>query len=227
VTTVIQHEGKGADPKRQTGPHAHSLNADPSGKFAIACDLGIDRVDVYRLDVAAAKLTANNPSGATVAPGSGPRHVAFSGDGKFLYVVNEMGNTVNVFAWDGERGSLKELQTVPTLPADFKGTDTASEVAVAPSGRFVYSANRGHDSIAIFARDVGSGKLEPRGHVQCGGSWPRNFRIDPTGKFMLVTNEKSSNVVEFRIDQQSGALTPSGEVANVPTPMCAKFLEMK
>ena len=225
ANSVIQHEGKGADPKRQTGPHAHSINPDPSGKFAIACDLGIDRVDVYRLDPATAKLTANDPNGVTLTPGSGPRHLVFSKDGKFLYVVNELANTVTVLAWDGERGSLSEVQTVPTLPADFKGTDTASEIAVGPSGRFVYSANRGHDSIAIFARDAASGKLEPRGHVLCGGSWPRGFRIDPTGKFMLVTNEKSSTVVEFRIDQESGALTPSGEVVSVPTPMCAKFLD--
>src|SRR5439155_4152127 len=133
--------GKGADPKRQNGPHAHSINADPGGKFALACDLGIDRVGVYRLDAATAKLEANDPSGATLSPGSGPRHAAFAPDGKFLYIVNELANTVTVMTWDGERGALAEIQTVPTLPADFKGTDTASEIAVAPSERFAYSAN--------------------------------------------------------------------------------------
>jgi 6-phosphogluconolactonase len=225
--SVIQHSGSSANKERQSGPHAHSLNADPSGKFAISCDLGTDRVDVYKLDAAPAKLTENDPPFATVAPGSGPRHLAFSKDQKFVYVANEVNNTVTVFAWDGSRGSLSEVQTIGTLPADYSGTDTVSEVQVSPSGRFVYAANRGSNTMAIFAADQSTGKLEPRGHVPCGGNWPRNFRIDPSGKFMLVTNERSGNVVEFRIDDATGALTPTGESVQIPTPMCAKFLEAK
>ena len=134
-------------------------------------------------------------------------------------------NTITVFAWDGSRGTLTEVQTINTLPADYRGTDTASEVQVSPNGRFVYAANRGSNTIAIFAADQSSGKLESRGHVPCGGNWPRNFRIDPGGRFMLVTNERSGNVAEFAIDASTGALAPTGESVQIPTPMCAKFLE--
>jgi 6-phosphogluconolactonase len=222
--SVVQDQGKGPNEKRQEGPHAHSFYADPSNRFALACDLGTDNVLVFKLDAATAKLTANDPPLAKVPAGSGPRHLAFHPNAKFAYVINELSNTVTAFAWDAERGTLREIQNITTLPADYKETSYCAEVRVHPSGKFLYGSNRGHDSIAIFAIDAASGKLEPRGFVSTGGKWPRNFEIDPTGKWLIAANEHSDDLVVFKIDQTSGQLTPTGERAPVPSPSCVRFL---
>jgi len=223
-SAFIQHEGKSVNPKRQEGPHAHSIYADPADRFVLTCDLGLDKVFGYRFEGASGKLAANDPPFAKIAPGSGPRHLAFSKDGKFVYVINEMGNTVVVFSYDALHGALTEVQTISTLPADFKGESYCSEVLVHPSGKFLYGANRGHDSIAVFAMDQASGKLESRGQVNCGGKWPRNFGIDPSGKWLLVANEHSNDVAVFAIDQETGGLKFTGVKETVPTPSCVRFL---
>jgi 6-phosphogluconolactonase len=217
-----QHEGKSVDPKRQEGPHAHSFFCDPTNRFALAPDLGLDRVMIYRLDPTKGTLETHG-FGAT-APGAGPRHLAFGKGGRFCYVINEMGNTVSVFAWDAQGGALREEQTISTLPADFSGVSYCSEVLVHPSGKFLYGANRGHDSIAAFAIDPSSGRLTAREQFACGGHWPRNFGIDPSGKWLVVANEKSDSVVVFAIDLESGALRETGEKVEVGTPMCVRFL---
>lgn len=218
----VQHEGKSVDPKRQAGPHAHSFFIDPTNTFALAPDLGMDRVMIYKLDAVGGTLEANG-FGAT-APGAGPRHLAFGKDGKFCYVIDEMGNTVTVFHWDAQKGALREEQTVGTLPKDFKGVSSCSEVLVHPSGTFLYGANRGHDSITVFEIDPISGQLTVKGQVPCGGHWPRNFGIDPSGRWLVVANEKSDSVVVFEIDQESGGLRETDQKVEIGTPMCVRFL---
>ena len=231
-SAVVQHEGppggKGPNEKRQAGPHAHSFNVDPGNRFALAADLGTDKVMIYRFDADSGKITPNDPPFAQVAPGAGPRHLAFGPgkNGKFAYVINEMGNTVTVFAWDAQRGAMSEVQTIGTLPPDFTGSNTTAEVLVHPSGKFLYGSNRGHDSIAIFTIDPSTGKLQAHGHTKTGGKTPRNFGIDPTGKFLVAANQQSDNIVVFRIDESTGTLTATGTTAEVGTPTCVRFLKL-
>jgi 6-phosphogluconolactonase len=224
--SVVQDAGKGPDAKRQEGPHAHSINVDPSGKFALGCDLGLDKVFVFKLDPAAASLTANDPPAGTVAPGAGPRHTSFHPDGKHAFVINEMGNTITVFRWDAAKGTLTEVQSVPTLPAGANaGGNTTAEVVVHPSGKFVYGSNRGHDSIADYAWDAAAETLTPIGHTPTGGKTPRNFNIDPTGTWLLAANQGSGTVTVFRVDAATGKLTATGESAAIDKPVCVKFLQ--
>lgn len=221
-----QHEGKGTDPARQEGPHAHSINLDPANHFAFAADLGLDKVFVYRFDAAKGALTPNTPAFASVAPGSGPRHLSFHPNGHYAYVINEMASTVTAFNYDAAKGILTELQTISTLPEGFKGSTTTAEIRVHPSGKFLYGSNRGHDSISIFSIDVSTGKLTSAGHQSTQGKTPRNFNIDPTGQFLIAANQDSDSVVIFRIDAQTGQLTPTGQTLDVPKPVCVKFLPL-
>jgi 6-phosphogluconolactonase len=223
-SSFIQHEGKGSDPSRQEGPHAHSINLDLAGRFAVAADLGLDKVFIYRYDEVKGTLAANDPPFAEVAPKSGPRHFAFHPDGRFGYVISEMANTVTAFAYDASKGRLQKIQTISTLPADFRGASYTAEVQVHRSGKFVYGSNRGHDSIAIFAVDAQSGKLSSVGVEPTQGRNPRNFAIDPTGAYLLAENGDSGTIVVFRIDAQSGALRPTGQSVRVPKPVCIKMI---
>jgi 6-phosphogluconolactonase len=227
--SVVQHQGSSADKQRQEGPHAHCITVAPragNGKAnrALVADLGLDKVLVYQFD-ASKGLVPNDPPAATTAPGAGPRHVAFGRDGKHVYVNGEMTSTVSTFTYDPATAAMKEIQTLSTLPGDFdKSKNSTAEIAVHPSGKFVYVSNRGHDSIAIFKVDEKSGKLTAAGHQGTQGKTPRNFGIDPTGQFLLAANQSTDTVVVFTIDPQTGALTPTGTVANVPTPVCVTFV---
>ena len=223
ASAAIQHKGKSVNPGRQDGPHAHSVNLDPSNRFAFVADLGLDQVLIYRFDAIKGTLAANDPPFAPVAAGSGPRHFAMHPSGKSAYVINEMANTVTVFAFDATRGSLQELQSVSTLPPDFKGTSHTAEVVVHPSGKFVYGSNRGHDSLAIFAVDPATGKLTSRGNQSTGGKTPRNFAIDPSGKWLLAENQDSGTIVVLGINPETGALTQTGHSLEVPVPVCVRF----
>ncbi|MBI1792348.1 MAG: lactonase family protein [Acidobacteria bacterium] len=227
ATTFIQHEGSGADPKRQQGPHAHSIHPARGNRFVIATDLGLDQVLSYRFDAAKGLLTPNQPPFTKLAPGAGPRHFAFHPAGRFAYVINEMKSTVTALAYDAARGSFQELQTVTTLPQDFQGENNTAEVQVHPSGKFLYGSNRGHDSIAIFAIDAAKGTLTPIDRVSTQGKTPRNFGIDPTGAWLLAANMGSDNIVAFRIDLATGRLTPTGQVLEAGSPVCVKFVPMK
>jgi 6-phosphogluconolactonase len=224
ASAFIQHAGKGTDPGRQEGPHAHSINLDRTGRFAVAADLGLDKVFVYKFDAEKGSLGPNEPPCAKVAHGSGPRHFAFSPDGKFGYVINEMANTITGFKFDAENGSLSEIDTVSTLPATFRGTSFTAEVQFHPSGKFVYGSNRGHDSIAVFAVEPETGKLSLVEIEPTQGKNPRNFAIDPTGAFLLAENGDSGTIVVFRIDANSGALTSTGQTVRVPKPVCIKII---
>ncbi|WZP00878.1 lactonase family protein [Isosphaeraceae bacterium EP7] len=224
ASTFIQHKGEVADPARQGGPHAHSANIDASNKYAFVADLGLDRIFVYKLDHETATLVPNDPPAAKVAPKSGPRHFAFHPGGEYAYVINEISNTVTAFKYDAAAGTLQEIQTVTTLPADFKGTSNTAEVQVHPSGKFVYGSNRGHDSIASFAVDQASGKLTPTGFQAEGIKTPRNFGVDPTGAFVLVANQAGDSISVFAVDQADGTLKPTGKSVAVPKPVCIKFV---
>jgi 6-phosphogluconolactonase len=223
ATSSIQHEGSSIDPRRQQGPHAHSINLDAAGRFAFVADLGLDEVLIYRFDAAKGKLTPNDPPSTKVAPGAGPRHFAFHPTGRYAYVINELSSTVTALRYDARQGSLASLQTVSTVPEGFDGRSTTAEVRVHPSGKFLYGSNRGHDSIACFAVDTATGKLTPIGHQSTQGKTPRNFGIDPTGSYLLAANQGTGNVVVFRIDPQTGMLRPAEQSITVPMPVCIKM----
>lgn len=219
-----QHQGTGTDPGRQRGPHGHSINLDPTEAFAVAADLGLDQLLVYKYDVKAGTLTANDPPFATLAPSSGPRHFDFHPNGRLAFAINELASTVTAFQFDPETGILTETQTLSSLPQDFEGTSYTADIHVHPSGRFLYGSNRGHDSIAIFQIDEQAGTLTPLGHQSTGGETPRNFGIDPTGQFLLAANQGTNSVVVFRIETETGALIPTGHQVEVPMPVCVKFM---
>jgi 6-phosphogluconolactonase len=220
----IQHKGSGADPRRQAGPHAHSINLDAANRFAVAADLGLDKLLVYRFDAAQGTLTPNDPPSTALPPRSGPRHFAFHPDGRHAYVIDEMNSTVTALAYDADKGTLTALQTISTLPEGSSGRNSTAEVQVHPSGKFLYGSNRGHDSLAIFAIDAETGRLTPVGHQSTQGKTPRNFGIDPTGAFLLAANQGSDTIVAFRVDPQTGRLRPIGRPVDVPSPVCVKFL---
>jgi len=223
-TAAIQHMGSSANPQRQEGPHAHSINLDRNNRFAFAADLGLDKILVYRFDTTKGTLVPNDPPAASVAPGSGPRHFAFHPNGRSAYVINEMNSTVTAFRYDPKAGVLKEVQTLSSLPAGFKGNNSTAEIQVHPSGKFLYGSNRGHHSIAIFAIDPETGRLTPVGHQSTEGKTPRNFGIDPTGTYLLAANQDSDRIVVFRIDPQTGQLTSTGHGVDVPMPVCVKMM---
>jgi 6-phosphogluconolactonase len=226
AATTVQHQGKSVDPKRQQGPHAHSVNISKENTFVAVADLGLDQILIYKLNPAAATLTPNDPPFVAVEPGGGPRHFTFHPNGRFAYTNNEMGSSVTAFQWNARKGVLTKIHTVSTLPADFSGANHTAEVLVHPSGKFLYCSNRGHDSIAIFAIDAKTGRLTPRGHVSTQGKTPRNFNFDPTGRYMFVGNQNTHNVVLFRIDQTTGALTPAGKELQIGAPVCIRFVAL-
>lgn len=228
ASSFVQHTGHGADPKRQEGPHAHSINLSPDNRFAYVDDLGLDEVLVYRFDSSKGTLTPNDPPYAKLDPGSGPRHFALAKSGKFAYVVSEMKGTVTVLSNDPQAGALHILQTVSTLPEGFSGDIEDAEVEIHPSGKFLYASNRGDgNSIAVFAIDPAKGTLTPIEIEPTQGKAPRHFAFDPTGTLLFAENMNSNDIVVFRIDQQTGKLAPTGKVLDIGQPVCLKFLAMK
>ncbi len=223
ASAFVPHSGHGTNPERQEGPHAHSIDLSPDNRFAIVDDLGLDELLVYRFDAAKGSLTPNDPPFAKVEAGSGPRHFALHPSGKFAYVINEMQGTVSVFTADMTAGTLHGVQTISTLPKDYPGTIEDAEIAVHPSGKFLYASNRGHNSIAVFAIDAAKGTLTPVEYASTQGKTPRSFEIDPTGTLLFAANQDSDTVVIFRIDAKSGRLTAKGQVLEVGKPVCVKF----
>lgn len=223
-TAFDQHTGKGPDPQRQAKPYAHSILTDPSNRFALVPDLGVDKVYIYHFDEHAGTLAANDPAFVSVKPGAGPRHVRFHPNGKWVYLVTEMGSLVVGFNWDPVKGSLSEFQSISTLPADFKGTSVCAEMEIHPNGQFLYASNRGHDSLSVFKIDPVDGKLTLIQTIPSGGKTPRNFAFDPTGQWILCTNHDSNNAVVFQVDSATGRLTQKGEPVSVPYPFCERFL---
>jgi 6-phosphogluconolactonase len=223
MTSFVQHTGSSIG-RRQRGPHAHEVQLSPDHRFVFVPDLGLDRVLGYRVDSASATITPNDPPFASVTPGSGPRHMEFHPNGRFAFVNSEMGSLVTVFAYDSARGSLKDLQTISTLPKDFTETNNTAELEVHPNGAFLYVSNRGHDTIAVFSINPGDGKLTFVEHVPTQGKTPRNFAIDPTGAYLFAANQNTDNVVVFKVDQKTGRLTPTGTAVEVDAPVSLVFL---
>jgi 6-phosphogluconolactonase len=210
----VVHKGSG-----QENAHAHSVLFDPSGRFVLAADLGIDQVLVYTLDRERGKLKPHQPTFLKMPAGAGPRHMAFHPNGKVLYIANELNSTVTTCSWDAVQGKLEAVQTFSTLPADFQQWNSVADIHITAEGRFLYVSNRGHHSLAIF-QAAPDGTLTPVGHAPSGGEWPRNFALLPPGDRILVANEHTDNAVTYRIDSASGKLIPTGSQYRVPRPVC-------
>lgn len=223
-TAFVQLSGSSVHPERQTRAYAHWFGVDPTNRFALIADLGSDRIMLYHFDPASGALTPNDPPFIKMRPGSGPRHLAWHPNGRWLYAVQELSNELTAFAWDNARGTPSELQTISTLTPGFEGTNTAAEIGVHPNGRFVYVSNRGHDSIAVFAIEAQSGTLSLIEHVGSGGKTPRYFAFDPSHRWLIVNNQDSDNAVVFRVDARTGKLTPCGAPVRIEKPTSAAFL---
>ncbi len=207
--------------------HAHGIAISPDNRFALVCDLGSDRIFVYRFDAQSGTLRPNDPPSIHAAPGAGPRHVVFHPNGKFVYAINELNSTVTMMSYNAEHGRLKAHQSISTLPPDAKlpaTGNTAAELAIDPTGRFLYGSNRGHDTLAIFSIDRETGRLAAIGH-QPTGHTPRGFAIDPTGNWLVVANQDSANVAVFLINHETGQLKPADAPVAVEKPACVEILE--
>ena len=224
--SFIQHTGSSVNRQRQMEAHVHSANLSRDNRFVFVCDLGLDKVFVYDLDPAKATLTPHETPFATLAPGTGPRHLAWSPNGKFAFVNGEMLSTLTSFRYDIAKGTLAEVQTVPTLPADFKGDSSTAEVRVHPNGKFVCVSNRGHDSITVFRID-GKGGLTFVEHVSTQGKTPRNFNFDPSGKWLWAENQGSDSIFIYAVNASTGHLTPTGQKLEVGAPVCVRFVASK
>jgi 6-phosphogluconolactonase len=213
---TIQHQGSGPVKDRQASAHAHEVVSSPDGRFLLAPDLGADRVFIYRFDAKTGKLTPNTPPEARFAEGSGPRHLVFSKDARKVYVLTELNTMVVTLSWDAQHGSLTQLAEVSTLPAGFNGVKSGAEIALHPSGRFLYASNRGDsNTIAIF-RIGKDGIPIAAGHIPSGGKTPRFFGIDPSGHYLITAHQGSGDLFTFKIDAESGALTQVGSRIAVP-----------
>jgi 6-phosphogluconolactonase len=223
--SFFQHKGKSIL-GNQEGPHGHSINVDKANKFAFCCDLGLDKILIYKLDTDKGTMTKH--SEFDTPPGSGPRHFAFHPNGKWAYTNGEMSMTLIAMDYDADKGTLSKKQVISTIPSGEKKKQfSTAEVVVHPSGKFVYVSNRdAYNSIAIFAIDLKSGELTAVGHEARGIKTPRNFAIEPTGQYMLVANQSGNNVLSFRIDQKTGELTPTGSSVEVGGPVCVRFMPM-
>ncbi len=207
----------------QASSHPHDIVFDPSGRFVLVPDKGLDRVFVFRFDGATGRLTAAEPDSVKTRPGAGPRHLAFHPKLPIAWVLNELDSTAATYRWDAERGTLTPIQVITTLPTDFTGSSTTAEIAVSPDGRFVYCSNRGHDSVALFAVNATDGSLSPVGWQSTQGRGPRFIGLDPAGRFLHAANEQGDTVVTFRVDTGSGKLTPTGEVTKNASPVTIVF----
>lgn len=223
ASSIVQHQGSSIT-KRQKGPHAHSVNLSRDGRFLYVADLGMDKIMIYRCDPVTGRLSPGAPAFASMKPGAGPRHLAFLDDK--VFVINELDSTVTSLKRNQDTGALNPVASVSTLPESFKGGNTCAEIAVDPSGRYLYGSNRGHDSIAVFLINP-DGTLTRRGYLDKGIDVPRHFNIDPSGKFCVVGNQKSNSVKVFKIDEKTGI--PGSEVASVAvgSPICIKFYDVK
>ncbi len=226
ATSFFQHEGSSVNEGRQKGPHGHGMYHVPGSPLLLAADLGLDKVMIYRMvNGTTGELKLNDPAYLEIAPGSGPRHLAVSGSGQRIYVLNELDSTLDVFAFNINTGKSEHLQRLPTLPEEFEGNNTTAEIYIHPTGRWLYASNRGHDSIAAYRIDLDTGLLTLLGHYSTLGKTPRHFRISPGGQYLLAANQDSNNIVVFDIDQKIGTLKPLPYQISVPNPCCIEFMQ--
>ncbi|MBI4553931.1 MAG: lactonase family protein [Candidatus Latescibacteria bacterium] len=224
ATAVVQHTGSSVNPQRQDSSHVHAIVPDPTNRYVVAADLGLDQLRLYRFDATQGVLTPHDPPWVQVAAGAGPRHIIFHPNGRYAFLINELDNTIVAYAYDAAQGTLTELQTTSTLPAGWTDATYSADIRVGPSGRVLYGSNRGHDSIALFLIDEATGRLTPAGHAPAQGAWPWNLAIDPTAAFLLAANNHSDRVVVFRLDEQTGQLVFTGHTADVPAPVCIAMM---
>lgn len=227
ATSVFQDAGKSINPSRQAGPHAHCVALSPDNRFAFVCDLGIDKVMSFKFDAKHGKLAPNNPPFVSVKAGSGPRHLVFSPDGKYAYLICEMGSTITTYAYDADAGALKELQSISSLPASFHGTNAAAEIAIDPSGKFLFASNRAHNSVAQFEIDREKGTLQWMDEQSTAGKTPRFFAVAPSGRQLIICNQDSDTITSCALDPRTERLLPATLLADAPAPVCTVFLPVK
>ena len=221
---VISLPGQpGPNRVEQASSHPHQILFDPSGRFVVVPDKGLDRIFVFRFNPDAGNLTPTAQGSVTARAGSGPRHAAFHPTLPVLWVVNEIGSTVATYYWDAERGHLRAVQILPAIPPDYTGENTCAEIAVSANGRFVYCSNRGHDSIATFAADPGTGLLSSSGWVPSRGRTPRFIGFDPLHRFLYAANEQSDTITAWRADPETGILAPGGPTVRNASPVTIAF----
>lgn len=218
---TLQHSGQGADPVRQQAPHVHSVNLTPNNRDLFVLDLGTDQVMVYRFDPASGRISEGSPASVATAPGAGPRHLAFHPHGGFVYVINELNSTITAYVHAD--GTLREFQTVPTLPPEFEGKNFPADIHVSGDGKFLYGSNRGHNSLVVYRIDKVTGRLALAGHHVLRGRTPRNFAIDPSDNFILVANQDSNTIEVLRRNPETGLLTDTGQETGVRKPACVIF----
>ena len=222
-TDVVATKGElGPHRTEQPGPHPHQCPFDPSGRFVVVPDKGLDRLFVFTIDSATGKLVPADPPFTKTRSGAGPRHISFHPRRPYAWVINELDSTVTAYRF-GQAGALEAFQVVPSLPATFTGDNTGAAIVVSPSGRFVYASNRGHDSVAIFRVDESTGMLSPVGWESTKGSTPRFIGLTPAGMRLFAANQRSDSIVEFQVDQATGTLNATGQVVTVNTPVCIVF----
>jgi 6-phosphogluconolactonase len=237
ATDIKQDAGKVGPTRAKSAPpgsfafsghdrtHAHMIQADPSGRFVLHVDLGLDRILVWKFDEQKGVLTPSETPAVSLPAGDGPRHFCFHPDGRWLYVIQEEASTIVLFDYDAATGRLASRQTISTLPPRFAGTNFGSEIMVSADGRFVYAGNRLHDTIGIFS--IGpNGTLTFAGEEWTRGSYPRSFNIDPTGRFFYCCNQRGDNITVFRVDPETGGLTFTGHYAAVGNPSSIVFLDL-
>jgi 6-phosphogluconolactonase len=222
---IVAHSGKGPDPTRQAAAHVHSANIAPDGRFALVCDLGLDRIYSYAIDAGAVSLVAAAPAFVSAKPRSGPRHLTFGRAGRHAYAINELDNTIVVYGYHPANGGLAAQQTVSVLPGGYIGDATAAEVRVHPSGKFLYGSSRGPDTLAVFAIDEATGSLSPVENVPCGGKGPRSFSLSPDGAWLVCAHQDSDTVCVFQVDPASGRLRRIPGAVSVSMPVCVLFVD--
>ncbi|WP_373229408.1 lactonase family protein [Cohnella sp.] len=220
IADIQRHKGSSILPV-QDRPRAHSTFIDRLNRYAVVCDLGLDRIFLYKLELSTYRFIPHGE--VQVAPGSGPRHFVFHPSLSYGYVINELNATITAFTYDEDQGELSEIQTVSTLPDSYKGENSCADIHISPDGKFLYGSNRGHNSIAVYEIDLLSGQLALVEYASTMGEHPRNFAISPDGHFLLAANRDSDSIVTFNRDLYSGKLTPTGDSLNVSMPVCIKF----
>ncbi|MFB7586109.1 lactonase family protein [Streptomyces sp. NPDC056169] len=220
ATAVLRHEGSGDVPERQSGPHAHQVLPDPSGRWIVSVDLGTDSIRICALDPATGALTLHGET--ALRPGTGPRHLAFHPSGTHAYVLNELEPTLTVCRWDAGAGVLEPLGETPVVPEGTTGPSYPSGVVVAPDGRFLWAAVRGDDTLAVLALDPDGAKADLVATVPCGGAWPRDLTLDPSGRRLYAANERSGDVTWFDLDPETGVPVRAGAI-EAPAASCVVF----
>jgi len=224
---IIRHTGSGPNKERQEAPHVHFASLSPDEKYLFAVDLGTDRIEAYDFDFEKGKLHHNLNLSISLKPGCGPRHLVFHPNGKFIYVITELSSEVVVLEYNPQDFNVKEIEYISTLPMDFNGDNTGAAIHISKDGRYLYTSNRGHNSIAVFSVDGETGKLQPISHNSTLGDGPRDFNIDPTGRFLIAANQNTSNIVTYSINEETGTLKHIGESINIPNPVCVKFINLQ